>query len=215
MKLFIIPVAHIHRKSIELVRKIIIKEQPQYIGVELCRTRLMALLRNRKPGMKELLLRPLSGIMYLLQQAIGFMLGISPGAEMKEAILLSRELKKPLLLLDRDINLTLRELERIPLKEKMGIFTFTIQDIGYLSSIDQLMEEKNILRLLGLLRQRFPRLYQIMVEKRDEHIIRVILHNKPESAVIILGAAHLPGILARIRKHNKESEENIDFQVVR
>jgi len=214
MQLMLVPVAHISKKSAELAKETILREKPQLIGLELCRERLEGLVRGRARSMDIVtaLRHPTSALMFVAQQALGKWWHVNPGSEMLEALRAASEIERPVALLDRPIRATARQIERIPLKEKFGmLFSGGASPFGKKMKLSDLMEPENLEVLLSKLEKDFPVSYEVFVDSRNRYMFRKLLFHKPETAVLVVGAAHVPGIL----KLTKESEEKISVEIAR
>lgn len=122
IRITFVPVAHISNSSPALVRKAIEKENPQLIGVELCRERLESMVRSpRGPSIGTVIAHPTFAIMFAAQQLLGKWWNLKPGEEMREALRVAGEMQKPIVLLDRNMSATARQIEKIPFKEKVGL----------------------------------------------------------------------------------------------
>jgi pheromone shutdown protein TraB len=211
MRLTIVPVAHISRKSAELVRETIELEKPQLVGLELCRERLEAIVKGGPRTMDPwtAVTHPTSALLFSAQQLLGRWWGINPGGEMMEAVRAAGDTGKPVALLDRPIRAIARDIEKIPLREKLGM-VFTGGIPGKKMGLNELMKPENLNALLGKMEKDFPVSYRVFVDSRNRHMFRKLLFHKPESAVIVVGAAHVPGIA----KLAEESGEKISVKVV-
>lgn len=209
MEITIVPVAHVSKASVELARETIEKENPQLIGLELCRERLEALAKggNRAPDIGMLISRPTTAVMFAAQQIIGKWWKIKPGEEMVEALRAAAEIGKPVALLDRPIRAIARDIEKIPLKEKFGmVFSGGFGLPKGKATLKQLMEPETISRLLSKMEKDFPVSYEVFVGSRNRYMFGKLLSHKPETAVIIVGAAHVPGLLRLAKEPNPEVE---------
>lgn len=209
VRITIVPVAHISKNSAALVRKTIEKEMPQYIGLELCRPRLEALARGgRSPSLSMAFSHPTTAIMYVAQQLLGRLWNLKPGEEMAEALRVAREIQRPVLLLDQDIRLTSRLIEKIPLREKIGLlFAGGAPGMGKMT-VEKMMEPKNLEILLSKMEKEFPATYRVFVSSRNKHMFEKLMRLNPESAVIVVGAAHVPGLLKLAKEASgKEGKE--------
>ncbi|MCP4646984.1 MAG: hypothetical protein GY852_04505 [bacterium] len=214
MSLTLVPVAHISRKSAELVRETIEQENPQLIGLELCRERLEGLVRggSRTMDLNMALRHPTSAFMFVAQQLLGKWWHVKPGAEMLEALKTASEMEKPVALLDRPIRVTARQIEKIPLREKFGmVFSGGFKPSGKKMTLKKLMQPENLNVLLSKLEKDFPVSYGVFVDSRNKYMFRKLLFHKPESAVVVVGAAHVPGL----QKLAEESEQKINVKVAR
>ena len=138
-----------------------------------------------------------------IQNELGKRYGIRPGADMCAAILASKELEGRVLLIDRDIQVTLNHLLSIPLKEKIALFTSREQDLEVLvglmeSNLEGLLQEKNLVRIMDSLKKNTPSLYNALVDERDRYMalqLDSFKKNNPTANVLaVVGAGHLRGL---------------------
>ena len=129
-EIHIVGTAHVSQKSIDEVREAVDTINPDVIAIELDPGRFAALKQQMKeaedaangaaptpethesPEIRDLLkgnftLMLVQWILAYVQRKIGMNVGIEPGAEMKEAIRLAEERGIRLVLIDRDIRITL------------------------------------------------------------------------------------------------------------
>ena len=113
--------AHVSRASADKVAELIGKGGYDAVAVELCRSRYQALTDPDALARLDLVAVIRQGRAYMVvanlalaayQQRLADALGIQPGAEQRVAIELAQAHKLPLLLIDREIGLTLRRLAR-------------------------------------------------------------------------------------------------------
>ena len=212
MELTIVPVAHISKASAELARETIEKENPQLIGLELCGERLEGIAKGgrRNPDIRMLISRPTTAVMFIVQQLIGKWWKIEPGMEMKEALRASAEIGKPVALLDRPIRAIARDIEKIPLKEKIGmVFSGGFGLPKGKKTLKELMQPETINRILEKMKKDFPVSYDVFVESRNRYMFGKLLSHKPSTAVIVVGAAHVPGLLRLAKEPQPEMEINV------
>ena len=212
-RLTIVPVAHISRKSAELVRETIEQEQPQFVALELCRERLHGLVAKKSGHMdlRTAIFHPTSAIMFAAQQLLGKWWRIEPGSEMVEALRAAGDIKRPVILLDRPIRAIAKDIEKIPLREKLSMVLPGGNPLKKKMGLGELMEPENLEVLLSKLEKDFPVSYSVFVDSRNRYMFRKLLFHRPESAVLVVGAAHVPGLL----KLAKESEEKISVKIAR
>jgi len=213
LSLTLVPVAHISKKSAELVRETIEQENPQLIGLELCRERLEGLVRGgtRSMDFRTAISHPTSALMFAAQQILGKWWQIKPGSEMIEALRAARDIEKPIILLDKPIRVIARDIEKIPLKEKIGMIFSGGNPIKKKMGLKEMMQPENLNILLSKLEKEFPVSYKVFVDSRNRYMFKKLLFHKPESAVVIVGAAHVPGL----QKLAEESEQKINVKVAR
>ena len=145
-RLTIVPVAHISRKSAELVRETIEQEQPQFVALELCRERLHGLVAKKSGHMdlRTAIFHPTSAIMFAAQQLLGKWWRIEPGSEMVEALRAAGDIKRPVILLDRPIRAIAKDIEKIPLREKLSMVLPGGNPLKKKMGLGELMEPENL-----------------------------------------------------------------------
>ena len=190
-QIILVPVAHVSRKSVQRVKNIIEEEKPDAVAVELCPSRLYALLCERKVNIKELLRRGafFALILSLLQKRIAKKFGVVPGEEMLTAVREARRLGIPLLLIDRDIFVTMRRLSKVGLLEKLGLFLHFTR-----VSADDLSDQKYIDSLVNQLKIESPGVYRVLVHERDEYMAERLRTANYDKIVAVIGAGHLRGM---------------------
>ncbi|WP_456367642.1 TraB domain-containing protein [Thermococcus sp.] len=203
----IVGTMHVSPKSREEVARTIISERPHAVAIELDRARFLAMETNVELTLKDSLRLGRRGVInYALakvEEKLGEAFGMSPGEEMRTAIDVSRSLGIPLYLIDEDINLILAKIASAPLREKIlmaleGLSVFLPR--GRTELADP-MEEYRWMMLE--FRRRYPYLYRVMVEERNEIMARNLMAivnsllsagvKKPK-VVAVVGLGHKPGI---------------------
>jgi len=208
-KIFLIGTAHISDESIELVRKTILEEKPDFVAVELCQQRYDALLNIKKWDQTEIDEVIKSGkthmfFMQLLlanfQKKLGDSVGIKPGSEMMEAIKIAEMNGIKIALVDRDIKITLkRALGLIPMTEKAKLVFSIIEGILVDTEISkellEKLKERDIFNeLMEDLAREIPSIKKILIDERDLYIANKILNIDGKKIVAVVGAGHLEGI---------------------
>ncbi|MEM4272065.1 MAG: TraB domain-containing protein [Candidatus Bilamarchaeaceae archaeon] len=218
MRLTFVPVAHLSKGSVALVRKTIEREMPQYIGLELCKPRLEALVRGTgSPSLSMALSHPTTALMHIAQQLLGRWWNLKPGEEMLEALRASRDIQRPILLLDQDIRITSRPIEGIPLREKIGILLaggMPGRENGGMA-VETLLDPKKVQPLLAKMKKEFPATYEVFVSSRDKHMFEKLMKVEPESAVVVVGAAHVPGLLRLVKESEGKGGRKIKAKIAR
>ncbi|MFN2169771.1 MAG: TraB/GumN family protein, partial [Anaerolineae bacterium] len=111
--------AHVSRASAEQVRQLIEGGEYDAVAVELCRARYGALVDPKSLSQMDLFSVIRQGRVYMVvanlalsayQQRLADQFGIEPGAEQRMAIRLARERDLPVLLIDREIGVTLKRI---------------------------------------------------------------------------------------------------------
>ena len=213
-KLIVLGTAHISKESIEDVKRLIKKEKPNMIAVELCKSRYDVLHNSGRwkdldiiqvIKEKKIYLLMSSMILSAFQKKIGKTTGIKPGEELLTAIKISKREKLRLELVDRDIQITLKRAW-----QKVGYFGKTLLISELLASLVfseppdskqiEKMKEKDILD--GIFKNLPPKYYKIkevLVDERDQYLAQKIKSalrklKKNEKLLAIVGAGHLKGI---------------------
>ncbi|MEM4391053.1 MAG: TraB family protein [Candidatus Diapherotrites archaeon] len=185
-EIILVGTAHISKKSVEEVRETIEKENPDAIGVELDEMRLRQLLEGKKwenTNIGEIINKGQSGILLLtillsnMQKRIGQELGIKPGEEMLEAIRAAKEKQKPIFLLDRNVNITMkRAFQNMNIIEKaklIAAITSSLFGIGEQitkEKIEELKKTDIITEIINEMTREMPGLKKALVDERDSYI---------------------------------------------
>src|SRR5690606_37115367 len=145
VQLTILGTAHVSRTSAETVTAMIASGEFDAVAIELDAGRLAAIKDSdayAKTDLMEVLRSGRAGVLAVnlalgaFQQRLADQFGIEPGAEMRAAVSGADELGLPLLLIDRDIGITLRRLyasvgwwQRLVLLSGLLASTFTNEKI--------------------------------------------------------------------------------------
>ena len=216
--------AHISTKSVEDVKEQIELFKPDVVAVELCQSRYDSLVSGRRLD-KEGLLKvikegkaPLVLLQSLLaaeQRKLGLDEGQQPGAELLEAVNLSKELEISVELIDRDIQTTLRRAWRkMKFREKFKILYSMLgeEEDEIEVDLDEILESRDILTdLMNELKEFSPGAGEVLIDERDEFLAQNILRIDSEKRILaIVGAGHLNGIENHLSNHKpKHSLEEL------
>src|SRR3989344_198585 len=209
--------AHISIKSVEDIRVAIKKEKPDIVGVELDSQRLSQLMQGNKWSNTNIGKIISSGQTYLflltlllsnLQRSLGQKIGIKPGAEMVEAIKIAKEKEIPIMLLDRNVNVTLaRAMGKMKLSEKIkllfsifGGFFADEKNAISAQSIEKLKEKDMIDALMQELSREMPSVKSVLVDERDAYIANSIKKSPGKKILAVVGAGHIEGIKQRMHE---------------
>lgn len=203
--------SHISPQSIADIKKTIDKEKPDIIALELDKDRLTTLLANEKTKMhiSDIFIIGPGGYLFGLiagyvERKLGQVTGMKPGDEMKYALMLAKEQKRHVALVDQHISLTLKSLSKAigpkeiwqTLKDivtnifkKDKTLPFDIRKVPDVSVIQKLLKE---------VQQKYPRIYDALITKRNKYMVRklkAIQKNFPEKKILaIVGAGHVQGM---------------------
>jgi pheromone shutdown-related protein TraB len=205
--------AHVSRASAEDVTSLLASGEYDAVAIELCPARHHALVnpdvwgqtdlyRVFKEGRTTMMAASLALGAY--QQRLAEQFGIEPGAEMRAALegALARGL--PVLLIDRDIGITLRRVyHNVPWWQRFGIFGGLL---GSVLSREQVSEEEiEHLKEGDILETTFAEfadrntvLYEPLIAERDEYMAARLCEESStpgyQQVLAVVGAGHLKGI---------------------
>lgn len=209
-EVILVGTAHISHESVTLAQETISSEKPELVGIELDDQRFHQLQNDSKwqatniknvvrDGKTYLLL--LNIFLANLQRRLGESIDIKPGEEMLIAAKTASENNIPILLLDRNIQITMqRAYSMIPLTEKLKLAYYLLA--GFFSESEALTREKIeeikrqdiVTQLINELGQKAPTIKRVLVDERDQFIAKKILDSPAQKIVAIVGAGHLNGI---------------------
>jgi len=220
--------AHVSRASADAVKQLLSTGDYDAVAVELCPARhhaivnpdalaQMDLFKVIKQGKAAMVAANLALGAY--QQRLAEQFGIEPGAEQRAAIDTAREQGFPVLLIDRDIGITLRRVaHNVPWWQRMGVIA------GLLSSIisrDEVSEDEiEQLKQGDMLETTFAEfaeeredLYKPLIDERDQYmtarLIQEIQSQGHENILAVLGAGHVAGIKNYLQQGMDQPEQRI------
>lgn len=216
-RIVLLGTAHVSHSSARQVAMELDSGRYQAVAVELCPSRFEALsnpdrlaeldlMQVLRQGKAPMVIANLAMAAY--QQRLGEQLGIEPGAEMRVAIEQADTHGLPLLLIDREIGVTLKRTARsLSWWRRAVLFTGLL---GSLLSRDQVSEDDiEHLKEGDVLETTFAEfahdrndLYQPLIAERDRFMaakLRDAVGRHPDSTILaVVGAGHLNGISAHL-----------------
>jgi len=205
--LSLVGTSHIAKQSIIEVKEAIEKEAPSIVALELDYVRYQKLTSDKKEkfSIKDISIINLIGA--YVEKKIGEKVGVTPGAEMKEAINLAQKNKINIALIDQDIRITLKRLKKeLTAKEKLRfiwdiIKSMMIQDSELKIDLTKVPKKKVITKILVMVKDRYPSIYKVLVEERNKVMSRKLLSlmQTNKNVVAVVGAGHIEGITKIIR----------------
>ncbi len=222
---YIVGTAHVSAQSVDDVRAVIQRVKPDVVCVELDKVRYEALTKDSafrdldvfkvvREGRTLYLLAHLALASY--QRRIGAELGVKPGAELLAAVQVAEEMKIPVALIDREINITLkRTWKNLGLWKRMSlmsglVFGFDADedddddeaatgDVVTANMVERLKEPAALSEMLTELGRAVPQIKGPLIDERDRYLgAKAIEAAKADSkrtkAVVVVGAAHVPGM---------------------
>ena len=215
--------AHVSRTSAEEVRRRLREEPFDAVAVELCPSRYNALLdpdslqrmdlfRLFREGKAAMVTASLALGAY--QQRLAEQFGIEPGAEMRAAVECARSAHLPVLLIDREVGVTLRRVYRnVPWWRRLNLFSGLLASV--ISKEEVAEEEVERLKEGDVLETTFAQfadrerdLFVPLVEERDRYMaarLRQEVARTPHPRLLaVVGAGHLNGIARHLREESGE-----------
>ena len=223
---WILGTAHVSRESVEDVKNIYKKFNPDVICVELCASRYEAMRdpdRWRKLDLarvikeKKLGLLASSLILSSFQKKIGKTTGVQPGEEMIAACDLAVKNGRELVLADREVRTTLlRAWRQVGFFSKLWLSSslfasLLVREEVPPEEIERLKKEDVLADLFSTLPSRYRSVKEIIVDERDLFLAGKILEavkafkekNKRKKGKVfaVVGAGHLQGIERSIKEN--------------
>ncbi|MGY4877017.1 TraB/GumN family protein [Vreelandella aquamarina] len=204
--------AHVSAESAQDVRQLIDTGTFDAVAIELCDARhhnmanpdamgeqdLFQVFKQGKAGMVAASLA-----LGAFQQRIAEQSGIEPGAEMRAAVEEAQRHKLPLLLVDRDVGITLKRIYRnVPWWQRFSLFSGLLgsvlsrQDISQ-EDIEKLKEGDMLEATFSEFAAQSEALYTPLIRERDRYMALRLAEEAPpgryQNVLVILGAGHLKG----------------------
>ncbi len=208
----IIGTAHVSQDSVDEVKEVILEECPEVVAIELDRGRYTRIMQDRAGievddtiSVSKIIKEDKVGvflatsILSYFQNKIGSNVEVAPGSEMIGAIEAAEEVGSKIVLIDRDINITLqRVLNKMTLREKLSfvfncIAAFITGDDEEIS-IEDLKKEDVIEEMMNEFKKISPGSYDALVNERDAYLARSILNIEEDHIIAVVGAGHKKGI---------------------
>lgn len=208
----IIGTAHVSQDSVDEVKEAILEDLPEVVAIELDRGRYNRLMQERAGievddtiSISNIIKENKVGvflattILSYFQNKIGSDLDVAPGSEMLGAIESAEEIGCKIVLIDRDINVTLqRVLNKMTLKEKLsflwGCISGLINKEDEEIDIETLKQEDTIEELMKEFKEISPGSYDALVNERDAYLAKSIMNIPEDHVIAVVGAGHKKGI---------------------
>jgi pheromone shutdown-related protein TraB len=212
-KLTLLGTAHVSRASADEVRKLLQSGDYDAVAVELCPSRYDSLMNPDALAHMDLFTAIRKGRAYMVmatlalgayQKRLADHLGIEPGAEQRTAVSLAREQHLPVLLVDREIGITLRRVAgNLGWWKRLMLFSGILATLLSREEVDE--EEVERLKEGDVLETTFAELaqdrrdlYLPLIEERDRYMaarLRLEIAEKGhENLLAVLGAGHIKGV---------------------
>jgi pheromone shutdown protein TraB len=185
--------SHVSQESLDLVEEKIEEINPEVVALELDMPRLNSLLSDQQENRGgSLFVR----ILQYFQNSVGKKTGVMPGEEMLHAYRTAEENGIEVALIDQDIRITISKLKDVSLLEKVKAGAQLLVGIilpGSFEIAHEIPEEELIDQLLFEMEFKFPEMYDVLVEQRNQHMVESLkkLEEETEGDIVaFVGAAH-------------------------
>ncbi len=213
--------SHIAKESVKDVKTAFSEIEPEIVAIELDQSRFYLIMHpeKRKASVKNIKKIGITGFFFNLigayaEKKLGKLVGMTPGAEMKKAIELSKKNKTRIALIDQDIQITLKRLSKeITLKEKFRFFKDLFKTKNLKKEIKNFdltkVPNKIIIKeLTEIVKRRYPSIYKVLIKERDIILaknLNNLITNYPNKRILaIVGAGHKESILEYLKKNEKK-----------
>lgn len=207
--------AHVSRESVDEVERIITEERPERVCVEIDGSRYKSMTERQNWSSLNIyqVIREKKGFLLLgnlvlssFQRRLGIDLGVKPGEEMLQAILIAEKLGIPYSFSDREIQTTLRRAW-----SKTGFWGKNKMLAAMISSVisnekltpEEIEELKKKSELEGMMEELaayLPSVKEVLIDERDLYLAANIYRTGEKRVMAVVGAGHVPGIIRRLRE---------------
>jgi pheromone shutdown-related protein TraB len=209
----IVGTAHISRRSVDEVERVIERVIPDTVCVELDQTRYDTLIdesRWRKLDIfdvirqKKVLFLLVSIALAAYQRKLGERLGVKPGSELIAAVRKAKEVGAELVLADRDIQATLKRTWRnlsfyskLKLASSLLLAPFAIDEISE-EQIEELKDRDTISEMMNEFARIMPQVKTPLIDERDRYLMSSIQQAPGQKVVGVVGAGHVEGMISHL-----------------
>ena len=229
-ELTLLGTAHVSRSSAEKVRELLESDGGGFdaVAVELCPSRYQAIMQPDTLTRMDLFAVIRERRVYMVaaslalsayQQRLADQFGIEPGAEQRMAIQQADAHRVPVLLIDREVGITLRRAARnLGWWKRLNLFSGLLA--GMLSHEPVTEDEIERLKQGDVLETTFAEfaedrrdLYQPLIEERDRYMaarLRQEIRRRGSRRVLaVIGAGHLKGLAEHLTQDDAAPEQTL------
>ncbi len=212
-EIFIVGTAHVSKKSVDEVRRVIDEVRPDTVCVELDEARYNTLVNGaewRKLDIftvikqKRVLFLMTSLALSAYQRKMGEKMGVTPGAELLAGVEKAREVGAELVLADRDVQATLKRTwanlsfwNKAQLTGGLLAVPFSVNEFEE-AQIEELKDKDTISDMLKQLAEELPGLKGPLIDERDRFLMSKIQEAPGQRIVAVVGAGHVEGMLTHL-----------------
>jgi len=219
--LTIIGTSHISRESVDAITKFVEEKKPAIIAIELDKDRFYGIQqKKREASFREIFNVGVKGYLFSLigeyvERKLGEKVGVKPGEEMLTAIRLAKKHGIRIALIDQDIRITLKRFSKfLSWKERFRFVADILKSIFFgkremkkigLETFDlaKVPEKKVIKKMISFVRKRYPNVYKVLIEERNEVMakrLKWLTENEEGVILAVVGAGHEEEILKLVKK---------------
>jgi pheromone shutdown protein TraB len=192
-RLSMIGTVHVDPASAAAVRDAIVGLKPEVVALELDEARMMALENPKAQSGRGAGVSFLT--MALLERFAGQMTGSPPGTEMLEAARAARAVGSRVEFIDLPITSTGAALRRLPRMEKAKLVVDALASLVVLpfSRINWSKVTEDMDSQMGAFRMRYPVLSKILIDTREEYMIKrlkMVMDSSTGQVLAVVGFGH-------------------------
>lgn len=219
----LIGTAHVSKESIEEVENVIREIKPDCACIELDEKRAEAIQNPDKYSQLDIIkvLKNHQGFLLLanlilasFQRRMGQNVGVKPGDEMLAAMKVAAELNIPSAMVDRPIQITLKRAwaknsfwGKMKLLALLLSSAFSKEEVDP-SEIENLKNNSEMDSMMNELSKDMPVIKEVLIDERDKYLASKLWEASGNNLVAVLGAGHLPGVMAHLEKLAAGSENS-------
>lgn len=214
-KITLVGTAHVSAESIKEVESVIEEDRPDVVAIELDDKRLaniedpeswrkMDIVKVIKNHQGFLMMANI--VLASYQKRMGESSGVKPGDEMLAAINKSKELGIPREMVDRPIAVTLRRAwaknsfwGKCKLLSSLVVSAFSKEEVAP-EDIENLKRQSEMDSMMKELSDYLPKVKEVLIDERDRYLACHIWECKGNKVLAVLGAGHLPGVVAHLNR---------------
>ncbi|PAE37255.1 TraB/GumN family protein [Bacillus sp. 7884-1] len=212
-EIILIGTAHVSKLSVEQVKEVIDREQPDSVCIELDDQRYKSIMDGNKWREMDIfkVIKEKKATLLIMNLAISSFqnrlakqFDTKPGQEMIQGIESAKEIGAELVLADRNIQITFSRIwGNVGVWGKAQLLTSIIYSIFNKETISEEELEKmktqdTLNASLAEISEAFPKLKKPLIDERDQYLAQKIKEAPGKKVVAVLGAAHVPGITKEI-----------------
>ncbi len=233
----ILGTAHISKSSADAVERLIESGDYDAVALELCQNRFNGIKDPNAIARMDLLevIRKGKGTMVMaslalgaFQQRLADQLGVEPGADMRAGIRAAEQRNLPVLLIDRDLGVTLKRVYRSVLWwRRLSVFSMLLAGVISRRSIterevEQLKQHDALDAAFNQFAEHSAEIYQPLIDERDHYMAARLIQEAKSSGckriLAVVGAGHMAGMLRYFEsmqaRHESPEEEVAKLEYV-